>query len=55
MDKHNLILLCSGVIITVLGYNFGLVIRDIHSINQAQQIEEIQYKQIPVIPFTNLQ
>ena len=51
MDKTNLILLCSGVIITVLGYNFGLVIRDIHSINQAQQIEEIQYKQIPVIPF----
>ena len=49
MDKHNLILLLSAGIITVLGYNFGLAIRDIQGINQAQQIE---YKQIPVIPFS---
>ena len=52
-EKHNLILLITAGIITVLGFNFGLVIRDIKGINQAQQIEEIQYKQIPVIPFTN--
>ena len=52
MDKTNLILLCSAGIITVLGYNFGLAIRDIRGINQSQQIEHIQYKQIPVIPFS---
>ena len=52
MDKTNLILLLSAGIITVLGYNFGLAIRDIRGINQSQQIEHIQYKQIPVIPFS---
>ena len=53
MDKTNLILLLSAGIITVVGYNFGLAIRDIQGINQAQQIEHVQYKQIPVIPFSN--
>ena len=49
MNKLQWTLLTIGGIITVLGYNFGLAIRDIQGINQAQQIE---YKQIPVIPFS---
>ena len=53
MDKHNLILLLSAGIIVVLGYNFGLAIRDIKGINQEQQIEKPTYKQLEVIPFTN--
>jgi hypothetical protein len=40
-------------IITVVGYNIGLAIRDTKSINQEPQIEQPVYKQLPVIPFTN--
>ena len=40
-------------IITVVGYNVGLAIRDTKSINQEPQIEQPVYKQLPVIPFTN--
>ena len=53
MDKTNLILLLSAGIIVVLGYNFGLAIRDIRGINQAQQIEQPIYQSIPVIPYSD--
>ena len=55
MNNTQWTLLTIGGILFIVGYNFGLAIRDTKGINQAQQIEEIQYKQIPVIPFTNLQ
>ena len=53
MNNTQWTLLTISGIIVVLGYNFGLAIRDIRGINQAQQIEHVQYKQIPVIPFSN--
>ena len=52
MNKLQWTLLTIGGIITVLGYNFGLAIRDIQGINQAQQIEQPIYQSIPVIPFS---
>ena len=55
MDKYKLILLLSGGIIFTVGYNLGIVIRDVKVIHAQQQIEQPIYKQIPVIPFTNLQ
>jgi len=50
-DQWIMLIVCG--IITVVGYNFGLAIRDIRSIPQEPQIPQSQYKQIPVIPFTN--
>ena len=46
--------LIAGVIL-IVGYNFGLAIRDHKGINQTPQLETVEYKQLPVIPFTNLQ
>ena len=53
MNNMQWTLLTISGIIVVLGYNFGLAIRDSKGINQSQQIEHVQYKQIPVIPFSN--
>ena len=44
--------LIAGVIL-IVGYNFGLAIRDSKGINQTPQIEKPVYKQLPVIPFAN--
>ena len=44
--------LIAGVILMV-GYNFGLAIRDHKGINQIPQLEQPEYKQLPVIPFAN--
>ena len=44
------LLTISGIII-VLGYNFGLAIRDYKHI-QEPQIEKPIYQSIPVIPFS---
>ena len=41
----------AGVILMV-GYNFGLAIRDHKGINQMPQLENSEYKQLPVIPFS---
>ena len=49
MDKTNLILLLSAGIITVLGYNFGLAIRDSKGITT---VEKPIYQSIPVIPYS---
>ena len=46
--------LIAGVIL-IVGYNFGLAIRDHKGINQIPQLETVVYKQIPVIPFANEQ
>ena len=52
VDKSQWIMLIVCGIITVVGYNFGLAIRDIRSINQEPPIPQSIYQQIPVIPFT---
>mgnify|MGYP003301812703 FL=1 len=44
--------LIAGVIL-IVGYNFGLAIRDHKGINQTPQLEQPVYKQLPVIPFAN--
>ena len=46
--------LIAGVILMVC-YNFGLAIRDHKGINQIPQLEQPEYKQLPVIPFANEQ
>ena len=46
--------LIAGVIL-IVGYNFGLAIRDHKGINQTPQLEQPVYKQLPVIPFANEQ
>ena len=51
MDNNRLFLLFTAGIIVVVGYNFGLAIRDIKGINVEQQIEKPEYKQLEVIPF----
>ena len=53
VDKSQWIMLIVCGIITVLGYNFGLAIRDSKGINQTPQLEKPVYKQLPVIPFAN--
>ena len=53
VDKSQWLLFILCGIITVVGYNVGLAIRDTKSINQETQIEEPVYIQLPVIPFTN--
>jgi len=52
VDKSQWLLFILCGIITVVGYNFGLAIRDTKGI-QETQIEEPVYIQLPVIPFTN--
>ena len=42
----------AGVILMV-GYNFGLAIRDHKGINTMPQLEKPVYKQLEVIPFAN--
>ena len=49
MNKLQWTLLTIGGIITVLGYNFGLAIRDTKGITT---VREPVYTQIPVIPFS---
>ena len=44
--------LIAGVIL-IVGYNFGLAIRDHKGINQIPQLEKPVYKQLEVIPFAN--
>ena len=52
VDKSQWLLFILCGIITVVGYNFGLAIRDTKGI-QEPQIEQPVYIQLPVIPFTN--
>ena len=49
MNKLQWTLLTIGGIITVLGYNFGLAIRDTKGI---RTVEQPIYQSIPVIPFS---
>ena len=51
MNKLQWTLLTISGIIVVLGYNFGLAIRDYKHI-QEPQIEKPIYQSIPVIPFS---
>ena len=51
MSKLQWTLLTISGIIVVLGYNFGLAIRDYKHI-QEPQIEKPIYQSIPVIPFS---
>jgi hypothetical protein len=53
LTNRNLILFFSGVIVFVVGYNLGVVIQDVKMLPPSEQSEDIVYKQIPVIPFTN--
>ena len=55
VDKSQWVMLIVCGIITVVGYNFGLAIRDHKGINQMPQLENSEYKQLPVIPFANEQ
>ena len=50
-EQWLLFILCG--IITVVGYNFLLIKRDIKGIQIEGKSQEVIYKQIPVIPFTN--
>jgi len=50
MTKLQWTLLTIGGIITVLGYNFGLAIRDSKGITT---VEKPLYTQIPVIPYSD--
>ena len=52
MTNRNLILFFSGVIVFVVGYNLGVVIRDVKMLSSSPQSEVVEYKQIPVIPFS---
>ena len=51
MNNTQWTLLTISGIIVVLGYNFGLAIRDYKHI-QEPQIEKPIYQSIPVIPFS---
>ena len=51
MTNRNLILFFSGVIVMTVGYNLGVVIRDVKMLSTSPQSEEIIYLQLPVIPF----
>jgi len=51
-EKEQWIMLIVCGIILVVGYNFGLAIRDTKGIESLERTEVV-YKQIPVIPFTN--
>ena len=52
MTNRNLILFFSGVIVMTVGYNLGVVIQDIKMLSSSPQSQDIVYKQIPVIPFS---
>ena len=52
VDKSQWLLFILCGIITVVGYNFGLAIRDTKGI-QEPQIAKPVYIQIPVIPFSD--
>ena len=52
-DKSQWLLFILCGIITVVGYNFLLIKRDAKHIQTGIQLEQITYKQLPVIPFTN--
>ena len=52
LTNHNLVLFFSGVIVFVVGYNLGVVIQDIKMLSSSPQSQDIVYKQIPVIPFS---
>ena len=54
VDKSQWLLFILCGIITVVGYNIGLAIRDTKGI-QETQIEKPIYQSIPVIPFANEQ
>ena len=51
MTNRNLILFFSGVIVMTVGYNLGVVIRDVKMLSTSPQSPVVVYKQIPVIPF----
>ena len=53
-EKEQWIMLIVCGIILVVGYNFGLAIRDTKGIQSIQETKTV-YKQLPVIPFTNEQ
>ena len=55
VTNRNLILFFSGVIVFVVGYNLGVVIQDVKMLSSSPQLEQPEYKQIPVIPFADLQ
>ena len=52
ITNHNLVLFFSGVIVFVVGYNLGVVIQDVKMLSSSPQSQDIVYKQIPVIPFS---
>ncbi len=52
VDKSQWLLFILCGIITIVGYNVGLAIRD-HKHIQDPQIEKPVYKQLEVIPFTD--
>ena len=54
MNNTQWTLLTISGIIVVLGYNFGLAIRDSKGIQETQIAKPI-YQSIPVIPFANEQ
>ena len=51
VTNRNLILFFSGVIVFVVGYNLGVVIQDVKMLSSSPQLEQPEYKQIPVIPY----
>ena len=53
-EKEQWIMLIVCGIILVVGYNFGLAIRDTKGI-QSTEVNTTVYKELPVIPFTNEQ
>ena len=53
VTNRNLILFFSGVIVFVVGYNLGVVIRDVKMLSSPPQSEVVVYKQLPVIPFAD--
>ena len=54
-EKSQWITFIIAGVIYIVGYNFGLAIRDSKGINQTPQLENPVYKQLPVIPFANEQ
>ena len=52
-EKSQWITFIIAGVIFIVGYNFGLAIRDHKGINQMPQLENSEYKQLPVIPLAN--
>ena len=44
-------LILAGIII-VVGFNVGLALRDSKGLNEIEERNEIIYKQLPVVPFS---